>query len=77
MYPDSGKYLPVALRWMDATARTASDKCWPTSEDWDAFNSTIGGRLISPKPTGRQLYIPWHDYLNVRLKLNYCSQILC
>jgi len=26
--------------------------CWPTVEEWDSFNVTIGGRLIAPKPTG-------------------------
>jgi hypothetical protein len=26
--------------------------CWPTSEEWNAFNVTISGRLITPEPTG-------------------------
>ena len=27
--------------------------CWPTAEEWNTFNLTIGGRLIAPKPTGK------------------------
>ena len=30
----------------------ASDNCWPNDTEWDAFNKTVGGRLIAPKPTG-------------------------
>ncbi|KAG0602850.1 hypothetical protein M758_10G046600 [Ceratodon purpureus] len=35
--------------------------CWPTSEDWDAFNATISGRLIAPKPTGSPCHDPQYD----------------
>lgn len=31
----------------------ASEDCWPNDTEWDAFNKTVGGRLIAPKPTGR------------------------
>ena len=31
----------------------ASEGCWPSAERWDAFNMTIGGLLIAPKPTGK------------------------
>jgi len=28
------------------------DSCWPSREEWDAFNQTVDGRLISVKPIG-------------------------
>jgi hypothetical protein len=48
------------LRWPGAGGNQntscrclASEACWPTAEKWDAFNITIGGRLIAPEPTGK------------------------
>ncbi|XP_024368149.1 uncharacterized FAD-linked oxidoreductase ARB_02478 [Physcomitrium patens] len=32
--------------------------CWPSPEDWDAFNVTVCGRLILPKPTGSPCHGP-------------------
>jgi hypothetical protein len=29
--------------------------CWPAKKEWDAFNATVDGRLIAPKPTGNTL----------------------
>lgn len=54
--------MTVAL-WTIATLITCSKgticrcsdskaACWPAQEEWNAFNVTIGGRLIAPKPTG-------------------------
>ena len=34
-----------------------SDSCWPTPQTWQAFNATIGGRLIATIPIGS----PCHD----------------
>jgi hypothetical protein len=28
------------------------DKAWPLQPDWDAFNKTVGGRLIATVPLG-------------------------
>ncbi|KAK1977134.1 FAD binding domain-containing protein [Colletotrichum cereale] len=33
------------------------DACWPTAAKWDAFNQTVGGRLIATVPIGA----PCHD----------------
>jgi len=37
---------------LDCRCLASNASCWPTIEEWDAFNVTIGGRLIAPKPTG-------------------------
>ncbi|KAL3961271.1 alcohol oxidase [Purpureocillium lilacinum] len=37
------------------------DKCWPSSSDWDAFNRTIGGRLIKNDPVAKSCYDPSKD----------------
>ncbi|KAL7930102.1 hypothetical protein V8C35DRAFT_283682 [Trichoderma chlorosporum] len=29
-----------------------TDPCWPTKADWDAFNTTVGGKLIATVPIG-------------------------
>ncbi|KAK2051931.1 FAD binding domain-containing protein [Colletotrichum caudatum] len=51
---------PVALtvRQSDANCRCfPGDACWPTAADWDAFNQTVGGRLVATVPIGA----PCHD----------------
>ncbi|RCI10152.1 hypothetical protein L249_8751 [Ophiocordyceps polyrhachis-furcata BCC 54312] len=32
------------------------DECWPPDETWDAFNSTLGGKLIKSKPVAISCY---------------------
>ncbi|KAF4427081.1 FAD-linked oxidoreductase sor8 [Colletotrichum fructicola] len=37
----------------NATCRCfPGDDCWPTAAEWDAFNTTVGGRLIATVPIG-------------------------
>ena len=33
------------------------DACWPSIEDWNALNSSIGGKLVATVPIGS----PCHD----------------
>lgn len=33
------------------------DKCWPSPQEWAAFNATVGGRLVATVPLGA----PCHD----------------
>jgi hypothetical protein len=33
------------------------DSCWPSSDEWDAFNKTVGGKLQVIHPLGS----PCHD----------------
>lgn len=35
---------------------TPSQSCWPTTADWNAFNATIGGKLIKVIPWGSPCY---------------------
>ncbi|KAI9151459.1 FAD-linked oxidoreductase patO [Paramyrothecium foliicola] len=37
------------------------DSCWPTVEEWDAFNATIGGRLVVPRPLATVCHNPSYD----------------
>ncbi|XP_055342574.1 uncharacterized protein LOC129591079 [Paramacrobiotus metropolitanus] len=32
------------------------DSCWPSVDQWNTLNTTIGGRLLIPHPTGYQCY---------------------
>jgi hypothetical protein len=57
--------LPLAV----ATAATKNkrcrcfpgDACWPSEQKWDAFNSTVGGRLIKTVPLGSPCHDPHYD----------------
>ncbi|KAF8597925.1 putative FAD binding domain protein [Ceratobasidium sp. AG-I] len=40
---------------------TASQKCWPSPETWSAFNSSIGGRLVAPRPPAWPCHDPNYD----------------
>ncbi|KAF2458352.1 FAD binding domain protein [Lineolata rhizophorae] len=48
--------LSLLLGFVHNTTSTSScrcfpgDLCWPTPEDWDAFNSTLGGKLVATIP---------------------------
>lgn len=47
--------IATLIAWSQGEDCRCSDPnaaCWPTGEQWDAFNVTVGGRLIAPKPTG-------------------------
>ncbi|EFQ35837.1 FAD binding domain-containing protein [Colletotrichum graminicola M1.001] len=53
-----GGPLAHLARQSDADCRCyPGDACWPTAADWDAFNQTVGGRLIATVPIGA----PCHD----------------
>ncbi|KAK1590108.1 FAD binding domain-containing protein [Colletotrichum navitas] len=53
-----GDPLGHFARQSDAACRCyPGDACWPTAANWDAFNQTIGGRLIATVPIGA----PCHD----------------
>ncbi|KAB5590657.1 hypothetical protein CTheo_5910 [Ceratobasidium theobromae] len=40
---------------------TANDKCWPSAEIWSAFNSSVGGRLVAPRPPAWPCHDPNYD----------------
>ncbi|KAF9062601.1 hypothetical protein BDP27DRAFT_1368717 [Rhodocollybia butyracea] len=60
-------FLKLASALFTTTAATSilstsckcfpGDRCWPSTAEWDAFNTTVGGRLIATVPLGR----PCHD----------------
>ncbi|KAJ3183355.1 hypothetical protein HDU85_002381 [Gaertneriomyces sp. JEL0708] len=37
---------------------TATDACWPNQQKWNQFSQTVGGRLVSPKPSAWVCYDP-------------------
>jgi hypothetical protein len=37
------------------------DDCWPAASQWDALNSTVGGRLIATVPVGSPCHEPTYD----------------
>ncbi|KAI5863632.1 hypothetical protein GGS23DRAFT_507516 [Durotheca rogersii] len=38
-----------------------TDPCWPSVKTWDAFNRTVGGRLIATVPLGSPCHDPTFD----------------
>lgn len=52
--------------------------CWPTQQEWSAFNATIGGRLIAPKPTGKPHVLdrPFACKFSFQCKSNMTEHIL-
>ncbi|GKT46425.1 FAD-linked oxidoreductase sor8 [Colletotrichum spaethianum] len=48
-----GKPLAHGIAQRDSTCRCyPGEDCWPTTAKWDAFNETVGGRLIATVPIG-------------------------
>ncbi|KAM7197314.1 hypothetical protein V8F20_006668 [Naviculisporaceae sp. PSN 640] len=37
------------------------EPCWPTRAEWDAFNTTVGGRLIATVPLAQACHDPNYD----------------
>ncbi len=37
------------------------DECWPTEDDWQSFNKSVGGRLIATVPLGSPCHDPTYD----------------
>ncbi|GLB01552.1 hypothetical protein AtubIFM61612_008452 [Aspergillus tubingensis] len=43
--------LPIAVASTGLSCRCfPGDACWPSTQDWDTFNTTLGGRLIATVP---------------------------
>ncbi|KAJ1307410.1 hypothetical protein OPQ81_001512 [Rhizoctonia solani] len=40
---------------------TSSEPCWPPPSVWSAFNSSIGGRLVTPRPPAWPCHDPHYD----------------
>lgn len=40
---------------------TASQKCWPSASTWSAFNTSINGRLVAPRPPAWPCHNPNYD----------------
>ncbi|KAF7329158.1 FAD-binding domain protein [Mycena kentingensis (nom. inval.)] len=54
LHPPMHNLLPLTTLLFAAVAQgqkcTFGQACWPSTASWTAFNSTIGGRLIAPRP---------------------------
>ena len=37
------------------------DACWPDRQEWNAFNASIGGRLVVPRPLAAPCHNPDFD----------------
>lgn len=57
--------LPVASASTGLSCRCfPGDACWPSTQDWDVFNATLGGRLIATVPAAsvchyNSTYLPY------------------
>ncbi|KAJ1305349.1 hypothetical protein OPQ81_000364 [Rhizoctonia solani] len=40
---------------------TANQTCWPSPDTWSAFNSSVGGHLVAPRPPGWVCHDPNYD----------------
>lgn len=40
---------------------TSSQPCWPSSSVWSTFNTSVGGRLITPHPAAWPCHDPHYD----------------
>ncbi|KAI1213860.1 FAD binding domain protein [Annulohypoxylon truncatum] len=68
----------IGAAWI-ATSRPQSqcrcfpgDTCWPSAEEWDSLNKTVGGRLIATVPIAS----PCHDsFPGVSFDAEKCAQI--
>lgn len=37
------------------------DSCWPTTTEWKALNTTVGGRLVATTPLGSPCHDPTYN----------------
>jgi hypothetical protein len=37
------------------------DTCWPSTDDWDSLNTTVGGQLIATVPLGEPCHAPTYN----------------
>ncbi len=37
------------------------DDCWPSTEDWNHLNTTVGGNLIATIPLAQVCHDPYYD----------------
>ncbi|KAH7338101.1 hypothetical protein B0J17DRAFT_706531 [Rhizoctonia solani] len=52
---------------------TANQTCWPSSDTWSSFNSSVGGQLVTPRPPGWVCHDPNYDEIacnNVKANWN-------
>lgn len=51
------------------------DACWPSRSDWDAFNQTLGGKLVATVPIGSPCHVdafePYDEQACATLKDNW------
>lgn len=59
--------------WHKSCRCVASDSCWPTAEEWDAFIRTIGGLLINCSQTHKWVINPCIDWI----PYHHASPSLC
>jgi hypothetical protein len=38
-----------------------TDACWPSTQTWSKFNSTVGNRLVASTPIGSPCHDPTYD----------------
>ncbi|CAE6442278.1 unnamed protein product [Rhizoctonia solani] len=56
-----GVLLSLGLSVQGANRCTSSDPCWPSPSVWSSFNSSIGGRLVTPRPPAWPCHDPHYD----------------
>lgn len=63
-----GLALSSLLFWIAGCKATApdckcfpGDSCWPSDDEWDHLNSTVGGRLVATVPLGSPCHDPNYD----------------
>lgn len=37
------------------------DDCWPTAQEWEAFNATVSGKLVTPRQLASACHNPDYD----------------
>ncbi|KAJ1308117.1 hypothetical protein OPQ81_002179 [Rhizoctonia solani] len=63
----------LALKVLATLHCTADQTCWPSADVWSAFNASLNGRLVAPRPPGWVCHDPNYDEVacnNVKINWN-------
>lgn len=55
--------IPLAISPSVVAAQfcAANQTCWPSADVWSTFNTSVGGRLVAPRPPGWACHDPNYD----------------
>jgi hypothetical protein len=56
-----GLILALIISVHAARRCTSSEPCWPSPSIWAAFNSSVSGRLVSPRPPAWPCHDPHYN----------------